>query len=231
MTVTATQRFTPDRPCPVCGGHERLPRGHSERCFGFHSADGRYAHCTREEHAGGLPLEASGTYAHRLDGECRCGASHDRNRSEASMGVAPVPSRVVAEYAYRDEAGALLFVVERREPKDFPLRRPDGRGGWVWNLGDTRRVLYRLPELVAADPSAVVLIPEGERDVDRLRGLGFVATCNPGGAGKWRDEYAEALRGRHVVVLPDADGPGRRHAERAAASLLGVAASVKVVEL
>jgi hypothetical protein len=35
----------------------------------------------------------------------------------------------VAEYAYRDERGEMLYVVERREPKGFRQRRPDGRGG------------------------------------------------------------------------------------------------------
>lgn len=139
--------------------------------------------------------------------------------------------RVVAEYPYLDEAGVLLYVVERRDPKDFRQRRPDRAGGWIWNLNGTRRVLYRLPELMAADRAEPVLIVEGEKDVDRLRSLGFVATCNPEGAGKWRPEFHEALRGRHVVVLPDADGAGRHHADQVVAALVGIAASVKVVEL
>ena len=53
---------------------------------------------------------------------------------------------IVAEYNYTDEAGKLLFQVVRYVPKGFAQRRPDGNGGWVWGLGDTRRVLYRLPE-------------------------------------------------------------------------------------
>jgi hypothetical protein len=36
--------------------------------------------------------------------------------------------------------------------------------------------------------------------------LGLVATCNAGGAGKWRPEYVEHFRGRRVVVLPDQSG-------------------------
>lgn len=50
--VAAAQRFTRDRPCPICGGHGRLPRGQGRRCHGFPSSDGRYAHCSREERAG-----------------------------------------------------------------------------------------------------------------------------------------------------------------------------------
>jgi hypothetical protein len=59
----------------------------------------------------------------------------------------------------------------------------------------------------------------------------LIATTNCGGAGKWKREYSEALRGRRCVILPDNDGPGRAHAEQVAKSLAGVAASVKVVTL
>lgn len=72
---------------------------------------------------------------------------------------------------------------------------------------------------------------EGEKDVERARALGLVATCNPMGAGKWRSEFDEYLRGRACLVVPDADPTGRSHAARVAASLRAVARSVKVVEL
>jgi hypothetical protein len=145
----------------------------------------------------------------------------------------PVQSRrrtIVATYDYRDETGALLFQACRYEPKDFRSRRPIG-SAWAWNLTGVRRVPYRLPELLAADPSAIVLIVEGEKDTDRLAGLGFVATTNVGGAGKWRPEYGEPLRDRRIVILPDNDEPGRAHAAAVATSLAGIAASVAIVEL
>jgi len=72
---------------------------------------------------------------------------------------------------------------------------------------------------------------EGEKDVESLQALGVVATTNPGGAGKWRTEFNEHLRGRRAIILPDNDAAGRRHAEAVAGSLHGVAASVKVVDL
>jgi putative DNA primase/helicase len=140
--------------------------------------------------------------------------------------------RIVATYDYRDERGELVYQVVREQPKDFAQRRPDGAGGWIWNLGDTRRVLYRLPALraalVAGDP---VWIAEGERDVERLEAEGCVATCNAGGAGKWRDDYAEVLRGAaDVRVIADRDVPGYRHARDVARSLRAVGASVRVLE-
>lgn len=51
---------------------------------------------------------------------------------------------IVAEYDYRDEEGELLYQAVRLTPKTFRQRRPDGQGGWTWNLGGVRRVLYRL---------------------------------------------------------------------------------------
>jgi hypothetical protein len=139
--------------------------------------------------------------------------------------------KIVALYDYRDEAGTLLFQVERLEPKAFRQRRQDGKGGWLYNVNGVRRVFYRLPELLAAPADVLVFIVEGEKDVEALRALGLVATCNPGGAGKWRADYNEHLRGRHVVVIPDADEPGRRHADDAVRNLLPVAASVRRLEL
>lgn len=140
--------------------------------------------------------------------------------------------RLVATYDYLDESGEVRFQVVRFEPKAFAQRRPNGQNGWNWNLKDTQLVLYRLPEVLKAQN---VLVVEGEKDVDEAyrRGLpeGWAATCNPMGAGKWRKEYTEALRGKRVVILPDADQPGHRHAEQVARSLKGIALELMTVIL
>ena len=142
------------------------------------------------------------------------------------------PSTIIATYDYNDESGVLLFQLLRRAPKDFRQRRPNGKGGWIWSLGNTRRVLYRLPEVGDAVASGrVVLIVEGEKDTDNLRELGFTATCNPGGANKWRAEYSESLRGADVAIIGDNDDSGRAHAAHVASSLQGVARRVRVLDL
>ena len=139
--------------------------------------------------------------------------------------------RAVAHYDYEDEQGKLLFQVERREPKDFRQRRPDGRGGWTWNLGDTRRVIYRLPQVLeAVAAGTTVHVVEGEKDVHAVEAAGAVGTCNPGGAGKWRPEYGDMLAGAAVVVVADKDGPGRAHAQQVAADVEGKAATVRLVQ-
>jgi 5S rRNA maturation endonuclease (ribonuclease M5) len=138
---------------------------------------------------------------------------------------------IVATYDYTDEHGALLYQVVRYRPKDFKQRRPDGAGGWLWNLGKLRRVLYRLPDL---DHQRVVYIPEGEKDVDRLRTLGIPATTNARGASQWLAEYTQQLRAagvQSVAVLPDHDDAGRAHAQDVARSCHGAGLKVKVIEL
>jgi 5S rRNA maturation endonuclease (ribonuclease M5) len=147
------------------------------------------------------------------------------------------PRRIVAEYKYVDEHGELLFVKVRYEPKDFLVKRPDGRGGWVWKIASARRVLYRLPEVAAgiADGKTVFLV-EGEKDSDRLAALGYVATCNFDGAAKegrrtkWQPRYGDMLQGANVVIIADKDEAGEAHARAAHADLKGKAASVRIVE-
>jgi hypothetical protein len=145
----------------------------------------------------------------------------------------------VAEYDYTDEDGQVLYQTVRYQPKDFRQRQPNSKGGWLWNLKDVRLVLYRLTELLKC-AAETVFICEGEKDVDALAGLGLLATCNPMGAGKWRDQYAETLRGRRVVVITDNDPPtdekgkphykGQRHAATVSSTLLRHDCEVRIVE-
>ena len=139
---------------------------------------------------------------------------------------------LVAAYDYTDANGTLLFQVVRYHPKTFRQRRPDGHGGWIWDLKGVKRVLYHLPQVLQAvtEPRPVYLV-EGEKDADHLIALGCTATTNAGGAQKWSKAYTDTLRGAHVVILPDNDDPGRKHAQLLAEALHGVAASVRVVTL
>ncbi|MCU0783199.1 MAG: hypothetical protein MUF81_03955 [Verrucomicrobia bacterium] len=143
-------------------------------------------------------------------------------------------ARIVASYDYNDESGKLLFQVCRLDPKDFRQRRPDKTAldGWTWKTSGVRRVLYRLPELLAAVKSGQpVFIAEGEKDVDALAKQGLIATCNCGGAGKWRTEYNGPFRGAAVFIVADKDAPGRAHAVAVADAVKPLARCVKVLDL
>lgn len=136
---------------------------------------------------------------------------------------------IIETYPYQDEEGKILSEVVRYEPKGFRQRCSDGQGGWKWNLTGVRRVLYRLPELLASHDE--IYICEGEKDVDRLRKNGLTATTCPMGAGKWKEEYNEFFKDREVIMLPDNDEPGRDHMDNIAKTLFGIAKTIKVVAL
>jgi AAA domain/Toprim-like len=136
--------------------------------------------------------------------------------------------RIVETYDYADASGKLLYQNVRFDPKGFRIRRADGNGGFIWGRGDVHPTLYNLPAMLNSD--GPVLFVEGERDCQAAAKLGFVATTS-GGAKSWKPQFAEYFIGRTVVIIPDADAPGREFAYKVAASLCGKASSLKVVEL
>ena len=148
-------------------------------------------------------------------------------------------------YQYQKADGTLLFEVTRHCPtpegeNNFRQRRPnpdyqegtsDPESAWIWDLQGVKSILYRLPELRAADPDEVVWVVEGEKDADTLHAHGLVATTNPHGPGRWQKSYNTEFRGRRVAVIPDNDAPGNDHATKVANSLAGVAKSVRIISL
>lgn len=181
--------------------------------------------------------------------KCQAGCGHGGLKELAERSQIPFPKsqngsarepKAKAEqvleraYDYNDEKGSLVFQVlryKKGDSKTFRQRHPDGHGGWIWKMDGVRVVPYRLPELLAAPPDAPVFVVEGEKDVDNLLAQGLTATSNHGGAGKWKAEHAAFLRDRLVVILPDNDQPGRKHADVVGASLRGIAREVRVLDL
>lgn len=142
-------------------------------------------------------------------------------------------------YRYTDEQGNLLFEVLRvpvGDKKRFLQRRPDETRphGHAWDLNGVRRVLWRLPQIIEATRNGrTIHIAEGEKCVEALLSVipeGDEATCNPGGAGKWLDEFSSVLAGANVVVYADADDVGRNHARYVRESLALVGATVTIKE-
>jgi hypothetical protein len=148
----------------------------------------------------------------------------------------------VAEYRYVDAEGRFVFGVTRCAKKDFAQWRPDpsSRPGRRWSItekdadGTSRRVvpylLYRLPEVLnAISKGWTVWLAGGEKDVDSLVRAGVVATCNNGGEGSWRAEFAQWLAGADVVIVADRDAAGWKFAANAVETLLPLARSLEVV--
>lgn len=151
----------------------------------------------------------------------------------------------VCDYLYHDTDGTILYKVSRLVKADggksFVIKHRDetAPGGWAYGLKDVGlpRVVYHLPDVVAAARAGrMVVVAEGEKDVDNLRALGFAATCNAGGAGRWGyrfpEDWGEWFRGaRGVVVVADHDAAtktvpvydrkARAHVERTVPHLVG----------
>lgn len=155
----------------------------------------------------------------------------------SKFGISPKPlsfgtsqSTIITQHDYHDASGQLVYQVTRSADKKFRQRRPDGKGGFIFNLKGVDPAPYNLPMIMQASNEPVFVV-EGEKCADALIKAGFIATTNSGGAGKWSDDLSEYLRGRNVIVLPDNDLPGMRHANSVVASLWGKANQIKRVDL
>ena len=201
-------------PCPVCGGDDRFyvhdGKGFCRQC-NTKGGDIVDWHCLKEG------LDVAGLLKkYSISGN---------GKAKPTSNTRP---EIVKTYDYTDASGNLVFQVCRMEPKSFRQRRPDGNGSYIWNLQGVTPTIYRLPEVIGAQE---VIVVEGEKDCDNLSALGFLATTVPGGAGKWREHYNQYLKGKRVVIIPDNDEPGRKHAAQVAQSLEGIAESIKILSL
>ncbi len=141
----------------------------------------------------------------------------------------PTPKTKIVEISnYTDVNGNILHQTVRMEPKDFRQRAPNGNGKFMWSLKGVDTVLYNLPAVIKADE---VIVVEGEKDADTLIDLGFCATTNAMGAGKWQDTYTQALAGKHVVMISDNDKAGRDRNAMLSEKLAGQVGSLKIIEL
>lgn len=134
-------------------------------------------------------------------------------------------------HSYADERGELLFQKIKFGPGRWSYRRPTGIGQWKWDAQGVRWILYRLQHLIETPLYETVLLTAGEKDADTAAKLGFTATCNPDGEGKWRPEYTEFLRSRPVVITPDNDAAGERHVRVVTEAIGAVVRSLHVVRL
>lgn len=147
---------------------------------------------------------------------------------------------VSATYQYTDEQGNELLRVQRRdspngERKGFFQSTKDDTGRWVMRvLPGTDIPPYNLKGILTSSSSTIYVV-EGEKAADALIKAGYTATTNPGGAGRWSKislRFKAHFNNRHVVILPDADEPGRKHATDVALDLETCgAASIKVLDL
>lgn len=142
---------------------------------------------------------------------------------------------ILGIYDYREEDGQMVYqeikIRDRKDPsKKYALvRQPTESDEWQWDIRDVRRVIYNLSEVIKSD---VVFVVEGPKDAETLRGLGLVGTTAPFGASaKWKPEFNQWFKSKDVIVIPDNDKPGKRHALDVCRNLKLVANKVRVLDL
>ena len=146
--------------------------------------------------------------------------------------------QITHRHVYRDERGEESYMVLRYEDGSASYRRYAGFGDlgplYKPNLAGRKRILYNLPEVIAAD---VIVLVEGEKKADILTELRLldsnrkpVAVTTTGGADSWRVEHVEYLRGKRLVFLPDTDEPGQKYGANVQASLRRAGIEFEVVD-
>ena len=225
-------------PCPVCGGDDRFSINTKKQLWNCRGCN-----------VGGDVI-ALVQHLDKSDFKSACetlaGPIPGKTNGKAKDSAREI---VTATFEYHDASGRLLFVKDRiqfqnpdgsfalkdgKPTKSFRQRRPDPDqpGQWLHNVTGVLVVPYRLPQVLEAVAANVpVVVVEGEAKADLLGSWGIAATCNAGGAKKWKAEHSEFLRGADVVLMPDHDDIGWAHANAVAASLVGIAKSIRVVVL
>lgn len=108
----------------------------------------------------------------------------------------------------------------------------DGRREWRWLSFAKPRPLYGL-DLLAANPTAGVIIVEGEKAADAARTIApksAVVVSWPGGGKAVRYTDWTPLHGRKVIIWPDRDEPGRSAASDIAGRVHEIATSVRIID-
>jgi 5S rRNA maturation endonuclease (ribonuclease M5) len=179
-------------------------------------------------------LEERGVARHELFAD---GGSvlHIRNGHSKSAEIAcDGRERPTASWSIKDASGRLVAIHERWEDgsdKRFLWKHPNGQYSRNGEIKASTLPLYGSEHVKSWPPSAPVILVEGEKAREALAaahlpGLGTVT----GASGTPGPESLEVIRGRKVILWPDADQEGLRHMQRIAECLQGIASEVRMFE-
>ena len=158
-------------------------------------------------------------------------------KSDNPNEIIPGDYKTTTRFTYHDPEGKPAhrtikiehFENGKRTKKSY-YQEHRSNGKWEKGLkeGD-KTYLYHLPAWLSASRQDWPVIVEGEKDVKTMEGMGFVATCNPMGAGKWKPDYNQYCKGRLIPIFCDRDEPGEKHGQNIARSIYNVAAKIKLI--
>jgi len=146
-------------------------------------------------------------------------------KTEHELPKAPTSGQPTKVWVYADADNQALYEAHRWEK---PGHKKTCR---MHNAGGKERVPLYLPQIMEAiQGGRPVYIAEGEPKADLLWTWGLAGTCVIGGVNGWRPEIAKWFKTAEVVIIPDADEPGRKFGQQIVKDLTE-AKSVKIVGL
>ncbi|MCC6425034.1 MAG: DUF3987 domain-containing protein [Phycisphaerales bacterium] len=211
------------KTCPQCGNADRCTI----------APDGRAGKCWRD---GGEVWRAGNGQAHAAGQSRSAGDGGKKIYASAILAIEAIErstgGKRVKDWTYRDASGNEVAKIVRLTSADGKQYRPIHRHKSGWCIGDPAEKwpLYRRDKLPADGP---IYICEGEKCADIAAGLGLATVASAHGSSSASKSDWSPLAGRNVVILPDADEPGRKYAADVSRLLLSLdrPASVKVVTL
>ena len=190
-----------------------------------------HAECENEDIVEALDLDLADLFS--KNGKASKPLSKEARPAEVRT-VNELPGVIEDYFTFEDEEGKLLYIQQHKGAYYRVVGEDeDGDPLLIKGLGDVEPVLFELSSLIrGVEARETIYHLEGCKDVVNAKErLGITATTS-GGAKTWKGEFAEYYRGaKEVVILPDNDEEGAAYAQKVAQDLLGVAKTVKIVDL
>lgn len=142
-----------------------------------------------------------------------------------------------AVFPFRRDDGSVIGYVLRHDlpdgKKETPqvcwVKLPDGRKTWARFPFPKPRPLYGAERVAGASQ---VIVVEGEKKVDAIfRATGRIAVSAAGGVNGGRHADWSALKGKKVLIWPDADHEGFKYLAELAELLADIASEIKFVDV
>ncbi|OZA72958.1 MAG: hypothetical protein B7X74_05125, partial [Thiotrichales bacterium 39-47-5] len=171
--------------------------------------DNGYASDTRTPFEGALKVLNQGSNKAPVKQQ----GSTRENPITLNLSLAPATKKSAC-FTYTNEHGEPLYRIiksfDDQGQRQFKQQHFDNdTGAWLNGLKNpdstlaVTKTLYNLPQLTQSTSEPVYIV-EGEKDVESLKSLGYVAITS-GGAKSWQSHFADYLVGREIVVIPDHD--------------------------
>jgi len=149
-------------------------------------------------------------------------------KARKTLPEAPTMGAPTKTWIYSDQYGNELYRAQRWEQEGYSKACRLSKANDV-----TEKVPLYLPEILRAiKQEQLIFVVEGEPKADVLRAWGLAATAFANGANGYQSEMSKWFTDAGVIILPDADDPGREFAQKIATDIAALPnKGIKVIDL